>query len=122
MKMIHWEYNEGMISDRFDLSLTVKAGIVRNSDTDKSEGFYFKWNIQCQTPKGLLMTYTAEDSYPRLDIRYDDIIIQDMEQVSLQKFEYSVNEKIIPLGYGPVSLSLDFPVAEAFEVANELNQ
>ena len=63
MKIIHWEYNNELIGLENKSEPTIKIGLLRNIDTDKPTGVYFRWTYLLERGNEIFLHFVSEDSY-----------------------------------------------------------
>ncbi len=121
-KVIHWEHlpeNYGTCKGNIAMGPAPK----RDGETDKLNGFYFRWKIEISSDRGQLINFIVEDSYtlqqPLSNVRPIDMLT--VMKMSHEKFKQDFGSRIDALGYEfQPEFAVSIGIAEAF--LEELHQ
>ena len=85
MEIVHWEYNEALLGKDDNHGNKMTAGVMRNSDTDKITGVWFRWTYLIKSGNEVVLHCVGQDKYKVHDIQ--SFTIQDMTLTYLKSFE-----------------------------------
>jgi len=104
MKFIHWEYNPEFYSITDSGKADMTIGAMRNRDTDKPTGFWFKWTYLIESGNNVWLHCVCEDSYTVQDFPNATILdMVYMRNKSFENFKRMFKERmdIIGVAYPP---------------------
>jgi hypothetical protein len=85
MKIIHWEYNEDLAENENEGTPKLVAGAVRNRDTNKPTGVYFRWTYLLANNSDVYLHCVGEDSYKIANI--SEFTLEDIKLILCQSFD-----------------------------------
>ena len=85
MRIVHWDYDDTLKVAQYMVTPKMKAGCMKNRDTNKSTGIYFRWTYLLESDKKVVLHCVAEDSYKV--ISPDEFTLQDLKLLARKSFE-----------------------------------
>gem|GEM_PF-5958076 len=115
MKIIHWEYNEDLAKNENEGTPKLTAGAMRNRDTNKPTGVYFRWTYLLANDNDVYLHCVGEDSYKINSI--SELTLEDIKLILYKSFDNFRNVFCERLDI----IDLEVP-APVFKIDNELLQ
>ena len=123
MKIVHWEYNEDLIGQEDNAKPTLRAGVTRNSDTDKPTGVYFIWTYLLQKGTQVCLHCVCQDSYRTVDT--PNVTISELKLLlynSILNFKEVFLERLDLLNLSVATPEYPIDDNDLKKVLEELNQ